>query len=68
MYAENASNLKESSILKEFYEDVPEARWPGPEDICQELTVSLSNQGLKPYTVYTLRGSTLTSEEWNGCG
>ena len=68
LYAEHASNLKESSILKEFYEDVPEERWPGPEDIRQRLTVSLSNQGLKPYTVYTLRGSTLTSEEWNGFG
>ena len=68
VYAEHASNLKESSILKEFYEDVPEARWPGSEDIRQRLNISLASQGLSPYTVYTLRDTTLTSEKWNGCG
>lgn len=68
VYAEHASNLKESSILKEFYEDVPEARWPGSEDIRQRLNISLTSQGLSPYTVYTLRDTTLTSEKWNGCG
>ena len=68
VYAEHASNLKESSILKEFYEDVPEARWPGSEDIRQRLNISLASQVLSPYTVYTLRDTTLTSEKWNGCG